>query len=166
MHNVWLSLGSNEGDRISMLSQAIEMLEGTFEVIAESPVYETEPWGITDQPRFLNMCAVIRSELSADEVLEKINEIEAMLGRLRKTKWGQRTIDIDIIFYDDEIINSARLTVPHNYMHERAFVLVPLNDIAADKLHPVFKTTISELLEKLPKEKMTCLGFLPKTKNL
>ena len=165
MHNVWFSLGSNEGDRMDMLSQAMEMLADIFEITAESPVYETEPWGITVQPKFLNMCAAVRSELTAGEVLEKINEIEAMLGRLRKTKWGQRTIDIDIIFYDDEIISSERLTIPHEYMHERAFVLVPLNDIVADKIHPVKKETVNELLKKLPKEKMTCLGFLKKQMN-
>lgn len=160
MKRVFLSLGSNEGDRLNFLSQAVQMLQDAFEIVAQSPVYETEPWGVTNQPRFLNMCVAADTDMSAAEVLERINEIEAMLGRLRKSRWGQRTVDIDIIFFADEIINTDKLTVPHKYMHERAFVLVPLNDIAADFLHPVLKKTVARLLGELPKEKMTCKGFL------
>ncbi len=162
MPEALLSLGSNEGDRMEMLSQAVEMLADCCEIAAESPVYETEPWGITDQPRFFNMCLTVRTELKADELLEKLNKIEAMLGRLRKQRWGQRTIDIDIIFYGNAVINSERLTIPHKYMQERAFVLVPLNDIAHDFVHPVLNKTVRELLNELPKEKMTCQGYLPK----
>ncbi|MDO4953153.1 MAG: 2-amino-4-hydroxy-6-hydroxymethyldihydropteridine diphosphokinase [Synergistaceae bacterium] len=162
MHKAWLSLGSNEGDRTEMLLQALEMLADIFEITEESRVYETEPWGITDQPKFLNMCIGIETELGAYEVLEKINEIEAMLGRLRKTRWGQRTIDIDIVFFEDKVIAGEKLTIPHKYMHERAFVLVPLNDIAPDFVHPLLKKTVKEMLDELPKEKMTCLGFIRK----
>lgn len=162
MTRLYLSLGSNEGDRLDYLSQAIEMLSDCFGGVTESPVYETEPWGVTDQPRFLNMCVAVDTDLSAVECLERINEIEALLGRLRKKRWGQRTIDIDIIFFGDDVIDTGRLTVPHKYMQERAFVLVPLNDIAANFMHPVLHKTVAELLAELPKEKMTCQGYLPK----
>jgi len=163
MTRVYLSLGSNEGDRLDYLSQATEMLANVFACdVAESPVYETEPWGVTDQPRFLNICVGLDTDLQPLECLEKINEIEALFGRLRKKRWGQRTLDIDIIFFGDRVIDTERLTVPHKYMQERAFVLVPLNDIAADFVHPVLNKTVGQLLDELPKEKMICLGYLPK----
>lgn len=163
MTRVYLSLGSNEGDRMNYLSQAVEMLADAFDSeIVTSPVYETEPWGITDQPRFLNMCVALDTDLQPLESLEKINEIEALLGRLRKKHWGKRTLDIDIIFFGDVVIDTEKLTIPHKYMQERAFVLVPLKDIAAEFVHPVLQKTIEQLFEELPKEKMTCLGYLPK----
>ena len=161
MTRVFLSLGSNEGDRLNMLCQAAQMLGGSFNLLALSRVYETKPWGVTEQPNFLNMCVAVDAECGAFEVLERINEIEALLGRLRKTRWGQRTIDIDIIFFGNSIIESDRLTVPHKYMQQRAFVLVPLCDIAADFMHPLLNKTTAELLAELPKEDMKCLGYLP-----
>jgi len=146
-----LSLGSNLGNREEYIQQAIHkisLLPGTS-VLTQSALLETEPWGKTDQTRFINCALLIETQLTAFELLENILKIEIELGRVRHEKWGERTIDIDIIFYEDEIINSDILTIPHPFMHEREFVLESLIGICPEYEHPVLKLKVKELLNKI-----------------
>jgi 2-amino-4-hydroxy-6-hydroxymethyldihydropteridine diphosphokinase len=148
---VYLLLGSNEGDRISWLQQCIAMLQqSSGDIVSQSAVYETAAWGKEDQPDFLNMAVCILTALSPEELLAAIQHIEKDLGRQREVKWGQRTLDIDILLYEDAVINLPELVVPHPHMQERRFVLVPLQQIVPGFLHPVFKKDITELLHECP----------------
>ncbi|ELH4419171.1 2-amino-4-hydroxy-6-hydroxymethyldihydropteridine diphosphokinase [Staphylococcus pseudintermedius] len=138
MIDVYLGLGSNMGDREAQLKAAIDLLDAhdKINVVAISPIYETKPVGYTEQPDFLNLCLHIQTQLSAQDLLTVALETEAELHRVRKVRWGPRTMDIDILLYGDEIIEEDDLTVPHPRMTERAFVMVPLNDIAANVTEP------------------------------
>ncbi len=150
---VYLCLGSNTGDRLKLIEQAVSLLNlaQDIKLIRTSALYETEPWGVKDQNWFLNMIAEIKTPLSAQDLLIKCQNIERTLGRNREkeTRWGERPIDIDIIFYGKEIINTQFLTIPHKHMHERAFVLVPLLELVPDFVHPVSNKTVSELYDDL-----------------
>lgn len=151
MNEVYLSLGSNEGNRLQWLSKAIQLLnERCGDVVQQSPIYETAAWGITDQPAFLNMVVHLQTPHTAEQVLKGILDIETELGRQRSIKWGPRTLDIDILFFNDEVIDIEQLKVPHPYMQERRFTLAPFAAIAPDLVHPVLKKTISQLLEECP----------------
>ena len=154
MSRVFLSLGSNLGDRLSNIQQAVSSLSinSRINVIKTSSFYETEPWGNKNQEWFLNAAIAIDTDMTPKELLEYCQNIEVQLGRLRKSneKWCSRAIDIDILMYDDKIIsNGDILTIPHPLMHLRAFVLVPMLEVKADLVHPVFKKTISELYDEL-----------------
>lgn len=143
----YLLLGSNEGDRVSWLQQCIAMLQQSCgNIINQSAVYETAAWGKEDQPDFLNMAVCIMTPLSPEALLSAIQHIEKDLGRQREVKWGQRTLDIDIMLYEDAVINLPDLVVPHPHMQERRFALAPLQDVARDFLHPVLHKTITGLL--------------------
>ena len=146
MRNIYLGLGSNVGDRLSFLTQAISRLANEGIVSKISSVYETPPWGNEDQPVFLNACVQFQTKLEPESLLNKLKQIENELGRKGRERWGPREIDIDILFYGSEQINSQRLTIPHPLLHERAFVLVSLAEIAPDFVHPVLKKDIKELL--------------------
>ena len=148
MHTAYLGLGSNMWDRELQLVEAIKLLnevEG-IEVTQESPIYETKPIGYTEQPDFLNMCIEISTELESSELLKVCMMVEQQLHRVRVERWGPRTIDIDILLYDQSVIQSPDLEVPHPRMTERAFVMVPLNDIASNVVEPISKKYIWELL--------------------
>ena len=146
LQTVYLLLGSNLGNRKEILEKAIELIaQKVGIIISQSKDYETKPWGVTDQPDFLNLAIAVYTNQSPWEILERTQSIENQLGRVRKEKWGARLIDIDILFYGDEIINEPDLKVPHPLMQERDFALTPLAEIAPNFVHPVLKKTVLEL---------------------
>lgn len=148
---VHLLLGNNLGDRMSILNAAIVKIgEQIGTVFIKSSFYETAAWGREDQPSFLNIALGVRTLLAPLQVLDAALSIEEELGRIRHEKWGARLIDIDVLLYEDEIVNLAeKLTLPHPEMHKRKFVLQPMAEIAPDVVHPIFKKTIFELFKKL-----------------
>lgn len=162
MTTTYIALGSNMGDRLNYLEKALSCFKQyhQLELKKASSVYETPPWGKTDQSPFLNCVLEIDTSFTPQMLLETLREIERQLGRERKEKWGPRTIDLDILLYGDEIINTTDLTIPHPRMSQRAFVMIPLIEIAPDLIHPVFKKTMKELADLLPKENMPVFGQL------
>jgi len=145
-HIVYLALGTNIGDRPANLRAAIKALSSEIKVVTESKIYETPPWGYENQPAFLNMAVKCETVLEPESLLKRLKQLEVQLGREQSFHWGPRLIDIDILFYDDLILKSEPLSIPHPRLHERGFVLAPLADIAPDFVHPVLKKTIKELL--------------------
>ncbi len=149
MNTVYLMTGGNIGDRLQYLNNAsveIERLAG--KIVAKSSIYETEAWGYINQQPFLNQVLKIETELQPSKLLQTLLEIELQSGRERKIKMGPRTIDIDILFYNNEIITTPTLTIPHSQIQNRRFVLTPLNEIAANLIHPVLQKNIAELLNE------------------
>jgi 2-amino-4-hydroxy-6-hydroxymethyldihydropteridine diphosphokinase len=147
---VYLSLGSNVGDREDHLRGAITRLESIARVISVSSFYETEPMEVTNQPWFLNCAVKVETTKMPKQLMAAVLEIEQEMGRLRTMKKGPRAIDIDILFFGDAVVDSPEVTIPHPAMHERRFVLEPLAEIAPEARHPVFKRTVSEMLDVLP----------------
>ncbi|MCC6725064.1 MAG: 2-amino-4-hydroxy-6-hydroxymethyldihydropteridine diphosphokinase [Saprospiraceae bacterium] len=147
-HKTHLLLGGNLGDRHANLAAARKLIgQRVGTVVKSSSLYETQPWGKTDQPDFLNQALEVATDLKPEEVLKDILNIEKELGRQREDKWSARTIDIDILFYDAKTLKTKDLTLPHPHLHERNFALVPMLEIAPNKQHPIFKKTIEELYE-------------------
>ena len=145
-----LLLGTNIGDKAKNLLNAVDGLNALFgEPLEMSSVYETPPWGKTDQDAFLNMALVYSTNIKPTVVLDSILHLELELGRVRQEKWGPRLIDIDIIFYGNMIYQSDILEIPHPYMHERKFVLEPLEEIIPDFVHPLLEKKVSDLLTTL-----------------
>jgi len=147
---VYLSLGSNLGDREANLREAVRRLEDFGRIVAVSSFYETEPVEFTNQPWFLNIALELETELMPRQLLAALLKIEREMGRRRLQPKGPRLIDIDILLFGSAVISDPKLTVPHPAMHERDFVLKPLAEIAPDAKHPVFKHSIKRLLEDLP----------------
>jgi len=147
-NTVYLLLGSNLGDRVQVLQSAVEMIQNEIgNIIQASSIYETAPWGVLDQPSFLNQVLAVSTALEPEEILRLVLGMEHELGRVRYERWGARVIDIDILFFQNLIADTARLTIPHPRLHERRFTLVPLAEIAPDFIHPVLQTTVAMLLE-------------------
>lgn len=147
MHTTYLALGTNLGQRLENLRAAINALAPDIQVLAESPVYETEPWGYADQPPFLNLVLRAESDLSPCDLLGRLKEIESSLGRTPTFRNGPRLIDLDILFYDDLVLDTPPLVIPHPRLHERAFVLVPLAEIAPKLVHPLLGLSVAQLVE-------------------
>ena len=146
MSIVHIGIGSNLGNRQENCLEAIKRLEQHgVTVLKRSSLIETEPWGVTDQPRFINLAIEAETDLAPDELLLLLKNIERSMGRVQTAHWGPRVIDLDILFYDDRIIDSPGLQIPHPHLHERDFVLMPLTEIAPEKVHPVLKKKVSEL---------------------
>lgn len=145
-HIVYIALGSNLGNRLSNLKNAISNFTPQMDVKKKSPVYETPPWGYADQPSFLNQVVMAETYLEPEDLLGHLKRLETVLGREPSFQNGPRLIDLDILFYDDIMVDSPPLMIPHPRLHQRAFVLVPLNDIAPDLVHPLFSKSVSEML--------------------
>lgn len=148
MKGKYLILGSNVGPRTRHLQLAREMIgEQVGPVLRSSSIYQTEPWGYSDQPAFLNQVTQVNTDLNAFETLKTILEIEKSIGRIRNGKWRERTIDIDILYFEDQVINSESLLVPHPGIPFRKFVLIPLCELIPGEIHPVLKVSNAELLK-------------------
>jgi len=158
MHSVYFSLGSNLGNRMLNLKKAVNLLgKGIIQTPIYSSVYETKAWGNTQQPDFLNMVVKGVTKLTPLQLLNHCQEIEKTLGRKRIEHWGSRIIDIDILFYEDQVINIENLKIPHPYLHKRKFVLAPLKEIAAEFLHPILKKTIKTLYSTCEDDLNVCI---------
>ena len=159
---VLLGLGANVGDPLAQLTLATERLARTGSIVTVSSVYLSEPIGYSDQPDFHNLVLSTRTQLSPAELLTAIHQIEHALGRTRPFPNAPRTIDIDILSFGDLVLDTPELTLPHPRMHRRAFVLVPLIEIAPDWVHPIFRKTATELLRGAgPLERIERVGRLP-----
>lgn len=145
-HQLFLGLGSNLGDRQANLQCAVQALTDLIVIKAISPLYQTVPWGLETQPDFLNLCLRATTSLEPLPLLTEIKKIERDLGRQPGLRWGPRLIDIDILFYNNLIFTSERLTIPHPHLAERAFVLAPLADLSPDFRHPQTGLTVTQML--------------------
>ena len=164
MRKIYLSIGSNKGNRYSFIKEALRLIQKDIgEVILISKIYDTKSWGFQSDD-FLNLCILIKSELIPAELIIKLKNLEERIGRERNNeKIEAREIDIDILFYSDEIVNQKDLIIPHQRLHLRNFVLYPLNDIAADFIHPILLKSVNELLDECedndtPKESLLGLS--------
>ena len=149
MTQVYLSLGTNLGERLDNLATARAMLSPDVRVEKLSSVYETAPWGYSDQANFYNQVLLGKTMLTPLRLLNKLKRIEKMMGREQTFRYGPRVIDLDILFYESRIINTKRLQIPHPRLQERAFVLVPLVEIAPDFVHPQLGLTMQALLDQV-----------------
>ena len=164
MRKIYLSIGSNKGNRYSFIKEALRLIQKDIgEVILISKIYETKSWGFQSDD-FLNLCILIKSKLIPTKLISKLKKIEESVGRERNNdKIEAREIDIDILFYSDEIVNQKDLIIPHQRLHLRNFVLYPLNDIAADFIHPILLKSVNKLLNEcedndIPKESLLGLS--------
>ena len=145
-HIVYLALGSNLGNRAANLKEALASLSPQMEVKAKSKVYETPPWGHTEQDKFFNQVVMVKTYLEPELLLKHLKRLEVALGRKASFQNGPRLIDIDILFYDDLVLESTALVIPHPHVHERGFVLLPMLDIAPDFVHPVKQKSVRDMI--------------------
>ena len=150
MSNVYILLGSNLGDQLSNLQEACSFLKAkSIKVIASSPLYRTKAWGNVNQDDFLNVILDVETKLDANQLLNELLAIEILMGRVRgQLQWMPRLIDIDILYFNDEIIQLPNLKIPHPYIAERRFTLIPLNDLAPNFIHPKLNLSNNKLLQK------------------
>lgn len=148
-HTVYLGLGTNLGDREQNLRQAIRGLRQWLRLTAVSALYETEPWGVTEQPLFWNLCLAGETAETPHALLAHCKQLEQEIGRTPTARWGPRLIDIDILFYDDWVLHDDQLTIPHPRLTRRAFVLRPLADIAPDLIHPENGLKAADMLKQV-----------------
>ena len=153
-HRVYIGVGSNMGDRMEYISRAIDRIEAQEDtrVVHVSSLIETKPYGGVEQEDFLNGCIAIDTLKEPMELLDFLMDLEKQAGRKRTIHWGPRTLDLDILMYDDRIVNERELTIPHKEMHKRMFVLEPLEEIAPYLMHPLLQKTVTQLKETLEKE--------------
>ncbi|MEG0970363.1 MAG: 2-amino-4-hydroxy-6-hydroxymethyldihydropteridine diphosphokinase [Acidaminococcaceae bacterium] len=150
MSIAYIALGSNLGLREKNIAEAIARMQAYgLEILAMATCLETAPYGVVDQPNFLNSAVKIATVLPAEQLLATLLGIEQEMGRVRKRHWGERNIDLDLLLYDQMVINTEKLVLPHPELQNRSFVLEPLAEIAGAVIHPVFQITISELLHNL-----------------
>ncbi|SOE23241.1 2-amino-4-hydroxy-6-hydroxymethyldihydropteridinediphosphokinase [Spirosomataceae bacterium TFI 002] len=152
MNQVYLGLGSNLGDRAVFLQSAIDELQSLGNVTKRSKIIETAAWGITDVPSYLNMAVLLETEILPLALISKILQIETKLGRQRGQKWGSRVIDIDILFFNNWILNTEGLNIPHPFIVERMFVLDPLLELDEQLIHPILLKSIGQLHKELQNE--------------
>lgn len=147
LQQAYISLGGNLGNTVEIFEQALQEIERLAGILQKkSSLYQTAAWGNTQQPDFLNQVILIQTTLSPNKLLDTLLTIELKFGRERKEHWGPRTLDLDLLFLDDRILNKEHLTLPHPRIAERKFILIPLEEIAADWLHPVEQKTIQQLV--------------------
>jgi 2-amino-4-hydroxy-6-hydroxymethyldihydropteridine diphosphokinase len=146
--NIFLGLGSNIGDRVKHLNTAVSLIRscGDIKIVQSSLIYETEPWGIKNQKSFCNQVLEINTSLSPEDLLIFVKEVEIKTGRTESQKWHEREIDIDVLFYDNEIISSEKFNLPHKEIQNRKFVLIPMCEIAEKFIHPVLNKSMNQLL--------------------
>lgn len=147
IENIFLGLGSNLGDRKLNLKKSITLLNSRVgRILNKSRIYESEPWGLKEQSHFLNQVIEIESQIEPIDLLNICKNIELDMGRKTEIRWGKRVIDIDILYYKSRVINNKNLVVPHKLMHERNFVMIPLNDLNEYHQHPILKRSNKEIL--------------------
>jgi 2-amino-4-hydroxy-6-hydroxymethyldihydropteridine diphosphokinase len=151
VHYVYLGLGSNLGDRKSNLEESIKQISEFAVIKQSSSIYETEPWGLKDQPKFLNQVILAKTRLAPSDLLTHLQIIEQKMGRKKTVLYGPRLIDLDILFFDSLMMKTSDLIIPHPHITERAFVLVPLAEIAPNMIHMQYHQTITELLKDVDK---------------
>jgi 2-amino-4-hydroxy-6-hydroxymethyldihydropteridine diphosphokinase len=148
---IYIALGTNLGDRAQNLRKAVQMMPPQVNIVDKSPVYQTPPWGYEDQPKFLNQVIFAYTTLPPKDLLTYLKNIEIQIGRTPSFRYGPRLVDLDILFYGNLILKSKELQIPHPRIAERAFVLVPLNDLKPDLEHPLLKVSVNKLLQQLDK---------------
>jgi 2-amino-4-hydroxy-6-hydroxymethyldihydropteridine diphosphokinase len=157
MSIVYLGVGSNIGNRQENCREAVRMLaENGLTVVRHSSLVETEPWGVADQSRFINMAVEVETDAAPEQLLVILKKIEKNMGRTNAIRWGPRVIDLDILFYDDLILDTDGLIIPHPLLHERDFVLIPLAEIAPKKIHPRLNKTVHELYSEVSNKPPLC----------
>ena len=157
LFEIYLGIGSNLGDRESKIRFALCQLGKIIQIERLSKIYETAPWGYQNQPKFLNLVMKCTTGLSPKDLLNSCKSIEKEAGREVNFKYGPRALDIDILAYENLVIKDASLEIPHAMLHMRAFVLIPLKEIAPDWIHPVLQVSVSEMIEKLEaREEVNC----------